>query len=248
VHKEQYLSSQAVNEFIYWVETILDTPKSFVHAYYHEKNKKEYEFENLFSAYEKYDWVWKYTIEELSYFLMKSITESDESACKNACYMIFEWGGVTNKGNKKRITNLSPNACAYLLAVQKRLAMDLPSHEYFSSEIQINMTSGFSKIYSACVKDFMIYDSRVGAALGLLVRTFCIQNNLPNIPCELQFAWINGRGKQIRNPNYGGYEFPKLRIDKEGEYLENNIKANWLMSAVVNTTNSKFSNLEPHVR
>jgi len=246
LRKNEYLSSRAVNDFISWVETILDVPQSFTHTYYHRKYRREYEFENLFSAYEKYDWEWDYTIEELSNILMKSILESDEKSCEDTCHMILEWGGVKNKGNKKRIAELRPNICAYLRVVQKRLAMDLPSHKYYSSEI--HMTSGFSKIYSACVDEYMIYDSRVGAALGLLIRTFCIHNHLPNIPCELKFVWTNGRGEQVRNPNCDRYEFPKLRLYKEDEYFENNIRANWLISAIANRTKSKFSNLESHSR
>ena len=35
------------------------------------------------------------------------------------------------------------------------------------------MNSGFTKIYSLYIDDFIIYDSRVGAALGFLVRCYC---------------------------------------------------------------------------
>jgi len=66
-------------------------------------------------------------------------------------------GWRKNKGNKNRVAKLNPNLCAYLSALQERMRMDLPSQEYFYPELQ--MTSGFSKIYSACIDEFMIgYD------------------------------------------------------------------------------------------
>ena len=246
MHKDDYISSQAVKEFILWIEPILSTPQSFMHTYYHKKNKKVYKFDNLFSAYEKYDWDGEHTIEELSDILLNSIIESDEKSCEKACYMILEWGGVKNKGNKNRIAKLNPNLCAYLSALQERMRMYLPSQEYFYPELQ--MTSGFSKIYSACIDEYIIYDSRVGAALGLLIRTFCIQNNFPNIPHQLQFVWTNGRGTQERNPSQDKYEFPKLRLYKEDDYFENNVRANWLVSAIANSTKSRFANLNTQLR
>jgi hypothetical protein len=244
--KGEYMSSQVVIDFTYWLETVLDARQSFVHGYFHKKKRKLYEFDNLYSAYTGYDWDWEYSIEDLSRILMQSIVEHDENSCEDACYKILQWGGVKNRGNIKRISDLSPNLCAYIITVQQRLAMDLSSIDYYFPKIQ--MTSGFSKIYSACINNYMIYDSRVGAALGLLVRTFCTQSNLRYIPHELRVAWTTGRGEQVRNPSNDRYEFPKLRVYKEGDYLENNIRANWLMSLVASSTKSKFRNIDEPFR
>ncbi|MCL2500755.1 MAG: hypothetical protein FWE90_10560 [Defluviitaleaceae bacterium] len=244
MYKDDYLSTKAIIQFIDWIESILDVPRSFNHSYHHIKENKRYTFENLFEAYKKYDWKRKHTIEELSITLKKSLIGLDEQACLNTCNMILEWGGVKNMGNIKRLSILSPNLCAYLLAIRERMAMNLPLQDYFTPEI--HMTSGFSKIYSACVDEFIIYDSRVAASLGLLVRTFCINYKLQVIPHELKFAWSNGRGRKTRNPSFDGYSFPKIKIHKKNEYLENNIKANWLLSKITNSTKSKFASIEPH--
>ena len=236
MRKDEYLSSQAVKDFIAWLETILDAPRSFIHKYHHEKNDKDYEFDNLFTAYKKYEWESFYNFDELSISLKNSIDESDERSCAETCNMILKWGGVLNKGNKKRVSELG-SVCSYLLAVRDRLGMDLSSGEYFFPGFQ--MTSGFSKIYSALLDDYIIYDSRVSAALGLLVRAFCVHNEEPVVPLELMFAWKNGLGKQIRNPSFGAYVFPGCNTEKQ--YLENNIRANWLMSEAARTTKSKFA-------
>ena len=242
MRKNEFLSSRAVIEFASWMESILDAPQAFVHGYFHNKERKSYEFENLFSAYEKYNWTLNDDIDALSAALSKSLAESDEKSCESICYRILKWGGVSNRGNNGRLSRLSSRLCPYLHNAQKRLSEDLSSIEYY--ENWINMTSGFSKIYSALMPDFMIYDSRVAAALGLLVRHFCIGNNLTYIPSELRFAWTSGLGNHLRNPSNDKYSFPKLRIYKEGEYLENNIRANWLMSCIAQNTNSRFAEID----
>jgi len=244
MRKDDYLSSQAVKDFIGWMETHLDTPDSFAHGYVKKKGRKNFEFDNLFSAYKKYDW--PYIIDEFSAKLIWSLVESDDRSCVDACCSILEWGGVL-RGNKERLSRLTPNPCAYFLAVQARLTTDLPSSEYFIPDI--HMTSGFSKIYSAYIDDFIIYDGRVGAALGLLVRMFCEQTILPSIPHELLFAWARGRGSiDRRNPSRNGYNFPEIIYYRPGAYFENNIRANWLISEIARTTKSEFAKIEKPLR
>jgi hypothetical protein len=244
--KNEYHSSQPVKDFNVWIEPLLDTPQSFVHEYFNVKKRKKYEFDNLFTAYKLYDWK---PIDDIAASLVKSISESDEQSCVNACSDMLEWGLGKSKAyhdNMKRVINLSPSPCTYFRLAQERLELSLSSGEYFFPEM--HMTSGFSKIYSAYINNFMIYDGRVGAALGLLVRAFCIQANLPYVPHELQFAWTKGRSTRTRNPSCDIYVFPELQSNKPGVYLENNIRANWLMSAVANKTKSKFANLDSHLR
>lgn len=252
MRKGEYLSSRSVKDFILWIETILDTPQSFVHSYVMKKGRKLYEFDNLYAAYEKYDWTYQVDIEKLSAILVKSIREADEHACENACHGILKWGGVL-RGNKERVSRLRPDLSAYLSAVKARLSEDLASSEYFFPQIQV--TSGFSKLYSACIDNYMIYDSRVGAALGLLVRNFCINANLPYVPSELQFAWARGLeskntfgGTNRRNPSRNGYVFSELRYHKPEEYFENNIRANWLVSEIARTTKSRFTKIGEPLR
>jgi hypothetical protein len=106
------------------------------------------------------------------------------------------------------------------------------------------ISSGFSKIYSLLIDDFIIYDSRVGAALGLLVRKYCEELNLTEIPSALIFAYAmaraaNGHVGEIRNPNAGIYIFPKLN-NNNARYIDNNMRANWLISTIANHEESKF--------
>jgi hypothetical protein len=249
MRKDEYLSSQTVRDFITWVEMPLDTPRAFIHSYIKKKGKKVYEFDSLYSAYEKYDW--PYSIDEYSISLITGIADSDEQACVSACHDILKWGGVF-RGNGDRVSRLGQNLSSYLRSVRERLALDLLSKDYFFPGMQ--MTSGFSKIYSAYIDDYIIYDGRVGAALGLLVKKFCIHNNLPCVPHELRFSWARGLESNTasgsisrRNPSCDKYKFPELVYYRPEEYLENNIRANWLLSAISENTKSKFSGIDkPH--
>lgn len=55
-----------------------------------------------------------------------------------------------------------------------------------ASGLSLKMNSGFSKIYSLLVDDFIMYDSRVAAALCLLVRRFCEAKGLNEVPGSLK--------------------------------------------------------------
>lgn len=118
------------------------------------------------------------------------------------------------------------------------------------------MNSGFTKIYSLIVHDFVIYDSRVGAALGLLVRNFCEETGRVKTPEELRFAWgAKRRGASVntkitdnpRNPSYKGYKFPILTNNTK-LHINNNIRANWLLKEVLQRTTSKFNMLDENLR
>ena len=249
MQKNDYIKSPAVVDFMAWIEPLLDTQNSFKHGYIQKKPKAEFVCDNLYSAYEKYEWLLSGLtgeITDLSKRLIKSLEESDEQACVRTCVDILRWGGVLN-GNKTRVEKLAPHLCDELRFVSNRLALDLSSDEFYIR--RINMTAGFSKIYSAYIDNFLIYDSRVGASIGLLVREFCTQRNINNIPMELLFCWNSGKSGNVmtRNPSNSEYKFPQWGADP-AKHMENNIRANWLFSEIASTTKSKFTSIEESFR
>ena len=68
------------------------------------------------------------------------------------------------------------------------------------------MNAGFVKIYSLLCDDCVIYDGRVGAALGLLARQFCEATGRTEVPSALAFAFgtpkeaPNTTNAKVRNP------------------------------------------------
>jgi len=239
MRKAEFQNSPNIKSFIKWIEPLLSTKGAFTHNYYHRDKKESFTFDNLYSAYKNYDWK---PIDKFADDLKKSIDCNDDDMCLKACLAVLDWGNVSFKGNNNRVTNmLKPSRCAYFRGVKERLALNMKSNDYFYTGFHI--TSGFSKIYSAYVDDFIIYDSRVAAAFGLFAREYCKNINSSSVPVELQFAWTAGRDTyNRRNPCDDNYKFPKLYIGKK--YLENNIRANWLVSLIANETNSAFNSLD----
>ena len=270
MNKDDFLKTGSVKDFINWFETKMDKSNSLTHIYNMKKPVMRWECNSIYSAFENYCWTFKYSgpsngkivsgntfgdsarsLSRLSYGLRKSIQDSDHEACKNQCFSILQWGGVLPK-NDKRIISMGDSICNYLKNVKDRLTCDMSSNEYYYDGVVMN--SGFTKIYSLCIDDFIIYDGRVGAALGFLVRKFCEDCALEKVPNELAFAW--GKGKEStyksslinkRNPSKGNYVFPEL-MNNPKRHTENNIRANWLLREIVDTTDSKFNKLEKTIQ
>lgn len=266
LNKNDFLKTTSVKAFVKWIDGKIDSSNSFNHVYNMKKPVRRWECNSIYSAYENYFWPFRYrdpfngevingntfdnsalSLSILSQGLRKSIQDSDYGTCMNHCLSILQWGGVLPK-NDRRIIGLGDDICNYLKKVKDRLSCDMLSNEYYYDEIVMN--SGFTKIYSLYIDDFVIYDGRVGAALGFLVRKFCEDHSLEKVPNELAFAW--GKGKEStyksssmnkRNPSKGNYIFPEL-MNNPKRHTESNIRANWLLREIVDKTDSKFNKLE----
>ena len=97
------------------------------------------------------------------------------------------------------------------------------------------MTAGLTKVYACLTDEFVIYDSRVGAALGLLARTFATETELDDPDLDpIRFPWGSGntssKTANRRNPSALPYSFPKYK--NERMHAEWNLRASWLLSQV----------------
>ena len=155
--------------------------------------------------------------------------------------------GVVLNYNRQKIEGLGDQLCQYLIFVKGWLEANKELEQYQHPDLLMN--AGFTKIYALLVEDFIIYDGRVGAALGLLVRRFCEDKRLESVPAELKFAWGQGKatatggGANRRNPSSEKYIFPMFTGNLK-RHLESNLMANWLLDEMVRRTGSKFNQLE----
>lgn len=242
---------------------ILDTNDSFCHAYQTKKPKNQYKFHSIYDAYQKYAWNFKcvdennktiegYTLAEstkalnnVKHLLAESIERNDYEMCQSACLQVLKWGGVLNK-NQDIIFQLDTDIIAYMTNARTILAHIETIDERKLSTL--HMGSGFSKIYALLLDDFVIYDSRVGAALCFLIRKYCEENKISQVPTVLQFSWALARGKSCpivynpRNPGNSKYHFPVFTTNKT-RHFSDNIKANWLLQLILDSTSSQFSDL-----
>jgi hypothetical protein len=243
VNKNAYVNNEYVKSFIKWVELKLDTPNSFTHSYKNKKTKTNWSCDCIYSAYKNYTWNnntfednQKYLV-QLSKELNDGIINFDNIKTKEICLKILEWGDVL-RYNDNTISNYENDLVNTLVDIKNKLDPNIYDTD---NKYNIKINSGFSKIYSLLINDYIIYDGRVGTALCYLVSLFCKENNLTNIPLELKFAFGEGRtNDNSRNPNNDKYKFSRLT---QSNYLEKNMFGNWLLKEILKNTNSQFNKL-----
>ena len=251
MNKSTYLNNATVQEFIGWLAPLIDQPNSLIHSYTNLRPKYNWNCNSIYSAFENYRWgkknfyETKEELDKLSYSLKKAIQIGDYITAKACCKGILKWGNVDKKGNTDKIDELDNNLPDYLNKVIDSLHPEITNTN--NSYKDIKMNSGFTKIYSLIIDDFIIYDSRVGSALGLLVLNFCDSTGRTEIPKVIRFAYGNAQGKRTgplnkRDPRRGGMTFPLLgRSDRD--HIIHNVHANWILKEILSCSNSELKNL-----
>lgn len=261
--KEEFFKEKHVRGFVEWLEHHLEGEMGFVHGYHVKKTRKPWSCTSLYHAYEAYAWPFRHVEEDGTLLRGENLSETrallqgfrarlkeavdgeDPDAARRAAISILAWGGVLH-GNVQRIEAWGEKAAAELRRIRSRLESDLPLEDYY--EPGMSMNSGFTKIYALLARDFIIYDGRVGAALGLLVRRYAEEKRLRQVPEPLSFAWGQGRegkgagGPNRRDPSKGRFVLKALG-NHPRRHLESNIRANWIVEAVLRTTATRFGRL-----
>ena len=261
MNKKEYLNTEAVREFINWMISKVSGETDFSHEYINGRDKTLWNCNSIFNAYENYKWRYNCVMpntgktsgntflesKEVLVIIEKgmkaAIQENNHENLLEYSSSILEWGGV-KRSNYTKLKEMDESIIDYYKDSIKKLNPDtVDTKDDFSG---INMNSGFTKIYSLLINNFVIYDSRVGAALGLLIKTFLTEKNIAGIPDELNFAYGNARPTNNdigplnrRNPSNEKYKFPVLTNDDK-KHIKNNIHANWLLKEV--SDNSEFQN------
>ncbi len=179
---------------------------------------------SLGEAYQHYSWTGDEPAGDfarLSSELKIAVSSGHEYAASKTCEQIFEWGGVArnpkdrsvqwvkNCSSSKRLTRELTRAVAILTNNNANAAA--------FDGTSLLMNSAMTKVYAATDPDsLIIYDGRVGAALGLLARDFLTEQGFETVPLELNFPWgtsPSGRkigGKDARNASDGAFKFSRL--------------------------------------
>jgi hypothetical protein len=250
--QEDYLQQKEVAAFIKWMGGKLDGEKAFVYGYTTKKPKGNWSCTSLYDAYLHYDWNGKGCTanqEELNGYskaLRDAVAQGDEAATKKVCIDILRWGGVL-PGNEE-VVNRKKDLATYLRGAQGILnPATCDTDDAFFDCFRIN--SGFTKIYSLLIPDFIIYDSRVGAALCYLVRLFCEERDEKSIPESLHFSYGEAKGGGVKRcPDSLRYKFKVFAPNKADERLLHNMQAGWLFKAVLENNPSAFNNLDEATR
>ncbi len=263
--RAEYLSSQDVQQFSGWLAARLDQPDSLKHSYFLKSADSQWSCSSLYDAYQKYWWPFEFEcpalgrkvsgseglsssldyLTELANIFRPAVEKGDVEATINCALSVLDWGGVLGK-NRARVIAMGRDICGNLAYISEKLKMNTVR---LGENQDIHINSGFTKIYSLLVDDFIMYDGRVGAALGLLGRLYCQETGLVKIPQEIEFSYGRGQeapggmtGPNRRNPSTAAFRLPEFTGNRQ-RHLDDNIKAGWLLKDLADKVSSKFNDL-----
>lgn len=185
----------------------------------------------------------------LSSELRQAVSDGNTQKCFECCHMILDWGGVLG-GEKSGNLRFLLESKEYLASYLQQIKMYFESSELtLGSKYTVNvsgenypikMNAGFTKIYALLCDSFVIYDGRVGAALGLIEKKFYNDENIPQSEI-LSFRFGKAKNPKVnRNPSDETYEFKALHSSNP-IHTTNNIKANWILDKAISSLPNTIS-------
>jgi hypothetical protein len=177
-------------------------------------------------------------IEVITKSLQNALDSESEDQVFVAAARVLEWGQVYRGSLKWLLKKRDENS---LVSAIKDAVEILESDNDSGVKARfdhsdLRMDSGTTKIFSFASKrnKSIIYDDRVGAALGLLVVKYLeaqADNSRPEtVPKELMFM---RSGKRERNPSKSKYRFPVRGKNPSRTHAQSNLYANWLIDSLV---------------
>lgn len=171
----------------------------------------------------------------------------------HACHEVMKWG--FGEGRRPYTANMNwanrqNKELAHVLRTgRKSLSANNPNIDAFGEGLESSpkMNAGWTKYYALALPHHIIYDGRVGAALGFLARRYL--ESLPcheqpdGVPDELGFLWANGDGEnKLRDPSSGRYKFGRLYGGRYGSkaWARVNLQANWVLLRAIGASQARW--------
>ena len=256
INKEAFFGDPDVAEMVGWVAARFDDSSGWTHAWGDRKNRDCWSCNGLRDAFLKYRWnreAWAVNKTKLDTFrreLRAAVQAEDVSSVVIVCENVLRWGGVPQH-NVAYLHRRRPVLVRELQHVRDLLSRNrTPSkrdqcRESDNQTTECRMNAGFVKIYSLLCDFCVIYDGRVGAALGLLARQFCEATGRTAVPSALAFAFgtpkeaPNTKNAKVRNPSHGTLRFPRLRADARFHTVQV-MRANWFIRRALDRNPNAF--------
>ena len=249
VTRNGYLRDPAVERFVEWLRPRVRGDVPFSHEYWMLKSRRRWRCDSLRDAFENYEWRGRgfaanqETLERFAADLRRAARDDDRDGFVEAAVAVLRWGGVTGR-NERTLRDLGGAALPEFLADRRLLD---PSRADTSKLDGVRrMNSGWTKVHALLLDNFPMYDGRVGAALGCLVRLHCADAGLTRVPELLRFGYPPGRGQHNRNPSAGPLRFPMLSAVSPRRWSQCNVRAAWVLAAVAGE--GPFGELPPRRR
>ena len=208
----------------------------------HPESPHTWACSNLSEAAKHYSWTsGEPDFDCLSTKIKKAISCEAGDEVANICLAIFKWGGVarsqgdysrkwikTHQDNKTLIAKISQ--AVELLQPNCQISLT----EFNGSGLLMN--SAMTKVYAAAdqLSNVVMYDGRVGAALGLLTRKMLAEHSVKKIPDSLAFRWgapssMMARQNRTRDPSDCTYSFqilPNTSSNKQADLIRATLSRN----------------------
>jgi hypothetical protein len=266
--KNIYLKDEAVQGFIHFLKELINGAP--IHHALSIRDKKlpkndprlktkNFAINSLEEAFNGYWWNKEgyeknaQKLQEVQMIVRAAIkTQNPEKASSEslqALRAVLKWGagGTGQKlytSNEKWAIKQASSLAESLSMGCAAMSSETPNLQVFKStdkSTYARMNAGFTKYYALACDDAIIYDGRVGAALGLLAKEFCKKNKIETLPSSLAFRWgpQNGKNPLNRNPSDDKYVFAKLPTEGEA-WAEWNIKGNWILSSALSSSDAHW--------
>ena len=259
--REEYLVDPSVQDFVDWLRPVVGGDVGFAHRYRALHSRCDWRCESLWNACgadgpprpdRGYWWNRKgfgdnqRDLDGLSTAVRQASETGDGQLFLRAARGVLEWGGV--RRNLARLDNLGMGALPTFVEAARLLDPSRADTGLLDG-IGDLMNSGWTKVYALMLDGLPIYDSRVAASMGYLVREHCRRRRLPRVPKLLRFAWGAARLEQHnRNPSWETLRFSRLGYGRNGarRWAECSLWAAWVLGEVC--SEGKFGKLPPSHR
>ncbi len=179
---------------------------------------------SLSDALRKYSWAGKdyegnkKSLASCATNLQDSLLRGHDADAYACCTRILDWGNVRARATTEWLTRLSDSGRLCRTLSEAIASLRGGETSCFDVPAEFLMNSGTTKIYSLGDSSdaLIIYDGRVGAALGYLAARYLALRGVAETPEELGFMWGASRptrqGQHRRNPSVDPYRFRELGV------------------------------------
>ncbi|MBH3424860.1 hypothetical protein [Pseudomonas gessardii] len=186
-----------------------------------QSQSKDWWCVSLAQAAEHYSWPESKAPDDFASIALRlraALAANDCVAARTACLEIFKWGGVAKKPDDASLQWVEAQAVEQTLcrSILRAVELLLPTSDKSLTAFDgtnLLMNSAMTKVYAAAAPDgIIIYDGRVGAALGLLARKWLDGLGQGVVPPDLAFRWgpnqkTSKNKVETRNPSQAGFKF-----------------------------------------
>jgi hypothetical protein len=176
---------------------------------------------------------------QLREWLSHAVKAGDEQQALQACLQILRWGGV--RGAIPFLHRMAANGelSPYLRKMAGLMALDGDNElDDLDANSVERFDAGLTKIHALLdASGSPIYDSRVGAAIGMLYSLFRQQWAKGGKPL-LAFPSGGARGSQIRNPGafLNGLAAPQFSSIEYAAWARWQVRLGWIIRALIERT------------